>query len=125
MGKGPMTNRQPRYPRSLREARQLLTYGCLLPFFNAASALLLGILVVYSDADDFPGLAGVLSAANVGGWIWWLVGSLRGVRAALGRWSDAPSGVPHPGFRLLGMLSVMGAISWVGVLFLLAYGMLA
>jgi|GEM_PF-4014726 len=119
-----MVNHQPRYPRSLREARALLTYCCMLPLVNAASALMLGLLVVYSDADDFPTLTGILSAANVGGWVWWLVGSTRSVRAALGRWAPSPSGVSHPGFRLIGMLSIMGAISWIGVLCLLAYGML-
>lgn len=122
---GVVTNHQPRYPRPPREGRRLLTYGCLLPFINATSALLLGLLVVYSDADDYPTLTGILSAANVGGWVWWLVGSLKSVRAALARWSPSPSGVPHPGFRLIGMLSIGGAISWIAVLCLLAYGMLA
>jgi len=119
-----MTTHRPRYPHSLGEARRLFTYGCLLPFVNAASALLLGLLVVYSDADDYPVLAGVLSATTVGGWIWWLVGSWQATRAVLGRWAPSSSRASHPGFRLVGMLSVGGAVSWVGVLCLLAYGML-
>jgi hypothetical protein len=119
-----MTQPQPHYPRSLQEARRVLAYGCLLPFVNAASAAALGALVVYSDAGEYPALAGLLSAANVGGWLWWLVLSLRSVRDTLEHWSQAPARLAHPGFRLVGMLSVCGAISWVGVLCLLAYGML-
>jgi hypothetical protein len=122
-----MAELRARCPRSVRQAKQMLIYGCLLPVMNAASALALGLLVVYSDADAHKVLTGVLSAANVGGWLCWLIGSLKTARAALERWSSAPAQplqIPHPGFRLILLLSVCGAMGWVGVLGLLAYGML-
>jgi hypothetical protein len=115
---------RPRHPF----ARRVVFYGCLLPLFNAASALALGLLVVYSDADRHKVLTGFLSACNVGGWAWWLAGSFRVLGGAGGRWDGAAhtphSQRPHPGFRLAGLLSAGGALSWVGVLCLLAYGML-
>lgn len=118
-----VVTRRPRHPF----ARRVVFYGCLLPLFNAASALALGLLVVYSDADRHKVLTGFLSACNVGGWAWWLAGSVRIVRWAVGRRVAGRRVEPdaaHPGFRLAGLLSAGGALSWVGVLCLLAYGML-
>lgn len=117
-------NAAPDFPSSPDHAfaRRVAVYGCLLPLFNAAAAAAMGVLVVYSDADDHKVLAGFLSACNVGGWVWWLTGSFRAMRWALRRWMNAQH--EHPGFRLAGLLSAGGAISWVGVLSLLAYGML-
>jgi hypothetical protein len=121
-----MTTKNPSLPASSSSdrafARRLLFYGCVLPLFNAASALALGMLVVFSDADRHKVLTGVLSACNVGGWMWWLVGSFRAVRQAVARWMNANHA--HPGFRLAGLLSAGVALSWVTVLCLLAYGML-
>jgi hypothetical protein len=107
-------------------AQQAVFYGCLLPLFNATAALALGLLVVYSDADRHKVLTGVLSACNVGGWAWWLAGSFRALRWAAERQAGADRAArhAHPGFRLAGLLSAGGALSWVGVLCLLAYGML-
>jgi hypothetical protein len=65
-----------------------------------------------------------LAAANVGGWLYWLCGSLTQLRDSVQRWVGEAKN-SHPGFRLAGLLSLCGAVSWVGVLFLLAYGMLA
>jgi hypothetical protein len=118
-----MAEHRPR-DRSLAEGRRWLAYGCLIPLVNVALALSLGLLVVYGDAGDYPAAAGLLSAANIGGWLWWLVGSLKSARDGLEHWSSPPPGRPHPGFRLIGMLSVGAALGWVGVLGLLAYGML-
>ena len=115
------------YPRSLRDAKRLLIYICWLPLINATSALALGLLVVYSDADDYKVLTGVLSAANVGGWLSWLIGSWKTFRTMINQWRPAPHAAfasAHPGFRLMGMLSVSAAASWICVLCLLAYGML-
>ncbi len=111
-------------PRPLPEAKRLLIYSFWLPMINAVSALALGVLVVYSDADDYKVLTGVLSAANVGGWLSWLIGSVKASRAVVEQWRRSTSHAAHPGFRLVGMLSVSAAVSWVGVLCLLAYGML-
>ncbi len=46
------------YSRSLPEAKRLLIYSFWLPMINAVSALALGVLVVYSDADDYKVLDG-------------------------------------------------------------------
>lgn len=113
-------------PANRAFARRIILYGLLLPFFNAASALALGILVVYSDADFHKVLTGFLSACNVGGWIWWLTGSIQTVRQGIERWVKAgqQQNLAHPGFRLANLLSAGGALSWISVLCLLAYGML-
>lgn len=111
-----------RNPHSM--ARRLVALLCFLPLWNCLSAAAMGVLVVYSDADEQKFLAGVLSAANVGGWLWWLYGSLLSLRDSVRRWVEAPHD-SHPGFRLAGLISLGFAVSWVGVLFLLAYGMLA
>jgi hypothetical protein len=116
--------RHQHYSHSLGEARRLLIHGFALPLMNAASALALGILVVYSDADNHKVLTGVLSAANIGGWLSWLIGSMKLVRTVIKQWRQSASHTLHPGFRLLGMFSAGAAVSWVGVLCLLAYGML-
>lgn len=105
-------------------ARRVVALLCFLPLWNCISAAAMGALVVYSDADDQKFLAGVLSAANVGGWLWWVYGSLMQIRYSIQKWVDAPHN-SHPGFRLAGLISFGFAVSWVGVLFLLAYGMLA
>ncbi|MBL8204661.1 MAG: hypothetical protein JNM09_10565 [Blastocatellia bacterium] len=105
-------------------ARRLVALLCLIPLWNCVSAAAMGCLVVYSDADQYKFLAGVLSAANVGGWLYWLHCSLTHLQDSLQRWVTAPQN-SHPGFRLAGLISLCGAVSWVGVLFLLAYGMLA
>jgi hypothetical protein len=105
-------------------ARRVVALLCLIPLWNCAAAAALGALVVYSDADHHKVLTGVLSAANVGGWLWWLYGSLVQIRDSIQKWVEAPQN-SHPGFRLAGLISLCGAVSWVGVLFLLAYGMLA
>lgn len=104
-------------------ARKLLALGCLLPILNCISAAALGALVVYSDADTYKVLAGVLSFTNVGGWLWWLAGSVGHLGESIRKWSEQPQ-PRHPGFFLAGLASVSGALCWVGVLFLLAYGML-
>lgn len=109
-------------PSSL--ARRIVSLLCLIPLWNCAWAAAMGYFVVYSDADDYKFLAGVLSAGNVGGWLYWLYGSLSHIRDSLQKWAATPQ-PSHPGFRLAGLLSLCGAVSWVGVLFLLAYGMLA
>lgn len=105
-------------------ARRIVALLCLIPLWNCAAAAAMGYFVVYSDADDYKFLAGVLSAANVGGWLYWLYGSWTHLRDSLQRWVETPNH-SHPGFRLAGLISLCGAVSWVGVLFLLAYGMLA
>jgi len=109
-------------PSSL--ARQIVSLLCLIPLWNCIWAAAMGYFVVYSDADDYKFLAGVLAAGNVGGWLYWLYGSLSQIRDSLRRWAEMPQ-PSHPGFRLAGLISLCGAVSWVGVLFLLAYGMLA
>jgi hypothetical protein len=111
-----------KHPSSL--ARRVVALLWLIPLWNCAAAAAMGYFVVYSDADDYKFLAGVLSAANVGGWLYWLYGSLTQLRDSLQRWMESPHH-SHPGFRLAGLISLCGAVSWVGVLFLLAYGMLA
>ena len=105
-------------------ARRLVALLCFIPLWNCVAAAAMGVLVVYSDADEQKFLAGLLSAANVGGWLWWLYGSLVQIRDSIRRWIEAPQD-SHPGFRLAGLISLGFAVSWVGVLFLLAYGMLA
>lgn len=105
-------------------ARRVVALLCLIPMWNCASAAAMGYFVVYSDADDYKFLAGVLSAANVGGWLYWLYGSLLQIRDSLRTWMQTPQH-PHPGYRLAGLISLCGAVSWVSVLILLAYGMLA
>jgi hypothetical protein len=105
-------------------ARRSAALLCVLPLWNCLAAAAMGVLVVYSDADDQKFLAGLLSAANVGGWLWWLYGSLVQIRDSIRRWVETPHN-SHPGFRLAGLISLVFAVSWVGVLFLLAYGMLA
>lgn len=110
------------YPSSL--ARRIVALLCLIPLWNCAAAAAMGYFVVYSDADNYKFLAGVLSAANVGGWLYWLYESLIHIRDSLRKWVETPQ-PSHPGFRLAGLISLCGAVSWVGVLFLLAYGMLA
>ncbi|MBS1809769.1 MAG: hypothetical protein JST84_16525 [Acidobacteria bacterium] len=105
-------------------ARQIAALVCLVPLWNCFAAASMGVLVVYSDADEYKVLAGVLSAANVGGWIWWVYGSLQQLRQAVQK-KITPTHHSHPGFRLAGLISFCVAVSWVGVLFLLAYGMLA
>jgi hypothetical protein len=109
-------------PSSL--ARRIVALLCLIPLWNCVWAAAMGYFVVYSDADNYKFLAAVLSAGNVGGWLYWLYVSLTHIRDSLRRWVDT-SQSSHPGFRLAGLLSLCGAVSWVGVLFLLAYGMLA
>lgn len=104
-------------------ARRLVALGCLIPLLNCVAAAAMGVLVVYSDADDNKFLAGLLSAANVGGWLWWLTGSVGQLRESIKMWWKMPH-APHPGFRLAGLVSFGGALCWVGVLCLLAYGML-
>ena len=105
-------------------ARRIAALLCFIPLWNCVSAAAMGFLVVYSDADDQKFLAGALSAANVGGWIWWVYSSLLQIRYSIQKWVEAPQN-SHPGFRLAGLVSFGFAVSWVGVLFLLAYGMLA
>lgn len=105
-------------------ARRMVALLCLIPLWNCAFAAALGALVVYSDADNHKFLTGVLSAGNVGGWLWWLYGSLLQIRDSIQRWMESPQN-SHPGYRLAGLISFGFAVSWVGVLFLLAYGMLA
>ena len=105
-------------------ARRIVALLWLIPLWNCASAATMGYFVVYSDADDYKFLAGVLSAANVGGWLYWLYESLTHLLDSLRRWVESPQN-SHPGFRLAGLISFGGAVSWVGVIFLLAYGMLA
>ncbi len=109
-------------PSSL--ARRIVSLLCLIPLWNCAAAGAMGYFVVYSDADEYKFLAGILSAANVGGWLYWLYGIWMHLRETLQRWMQAPD-QSHPGYRLAGLISLCGAVSWVGVLFLLAYGMLA
>jgi hypothetical protein len=104
--------------------RRMVALLCLLPLWNCAFAAALGALVVYCDADHHKFLTGILSAGNVGGWLWWLYSSLLQVRESINRWMESPQN-SHPGFRLAGLISFGFAVSWVGVLFLLAYGMLA
>ncbi len=104
-------------------ARQIMALVCLVPLWNCAAAASLGFLVVYSDADDYKVLTGILSAANVGGWLYWLLGSLSHLRTAIKHWLKSSQPL-HPGFRFVGLVSFGGAVSWIGVLFLLAYGML-
>ena len=84
------------YPSSL--ARRLVALLCLIPLWNCAAAAAMGYFVVYSDADDYKFLAGVLSAANVGGWLYWLYGSLTQLRDSLRRWMETPNH-SHPGGR--------------------------
>lgn len=105
-------------------ARRIVALLCYIPLWNCLSAAMMGFFVVYSDADDYKVLAGVLSAANVGGWLWWLYGSLQQLRHSVNKWVETPQN-SHPGFRLVSLISFGFAMSWVGVLFLLAYGMLA
>lgn len=105
-------------------ARRIVTLLCYVPLWNCAWAAAMGYFVVYSDADDYKFLAGLLSAGNVGGWLYWLYGSLSHMRDSIQRWMATPQN-SHPGFRLAGLISLCGAVSWVGVIFLLAYGMLA
>lgn len=105
-------------------ARRIFTLLCLIPLWNCAWAAAMGYFVVYSDADQYKFLAGLLSAGNVSSWLYWLYGSLSTLRDSFRRWMITPQN-SHPGFRLAGLISFGGAVSWVGVLFLLAYGMLA
>lgn len=105
-------------------ARRIVALLCYIPLWNCLSAATMGYFVVYSDADDYKVLAGLLSAANVGGWVWWLYGSLQQLRQSLHKWVETPQN-SHPGFRLVSLISFGFAMSWIGVLFLLAYGMLA
>ncbi|HYE74475.1 MAG TPA: hypothetical protein VEF04_14145 [Blastocatellia bacterium] len=114
------------FSRDRAFARLVIIYGIALPFFNAVSALALGLLVVYSDADRHKVLTGFLCACNVGGWLWWLMGSFRAVRLGIQRWvkTGQQQNSAHPGFRLANLLSAGGALSWISVLGLLAYGML-
>ncbi len=109
---------------SSSRARRIVALLCLIPLWNCAAAASMGYFVVYSDADDYKVLAGVLSVANVGGWLYWLYESLLHIRDSIRIWVETPQ-PSHPGFRLAGLISLCGAVSWVGVLFLLAYGMLA
>ncbi len=104
---------------SSQSARQFMFLLCLIPLWNCCAAAALGAVVVYSspDADIFLTLA--LVTANFGGWVLWLTTSLRELRSTIHKWVANA----HPGFRFAGLMSLFGAISWVGVLGLLAYGM--
>lgn len=112
------------YNKTTPIARRVVALICFIPLWNCISAAAMGCFVVYSDADDYKVLAGVLSAANVGGWLCWLYGSLIQIRYSIQKWVEAPQN-SHPGYRLAGLISLGFAVSWIGVLFLLAYGMLA
>ncbi len=104
-------------------ARQIIALLLFLPLFNSAAAAAMGFFVVYSDADDYKFLAGFLSAANVGGWLWWLSASWKQLKMGVEKWMLSKQSL-HPGYRLASLMSLSLAVSWVGVLFLLAYGML-
>ncbi len=104
---------------SSQPARQFMLLLCLIPLWNCCAAAALGAVVVYSSADENIILTLALVTANFGGWLWWMTGSLREFRVTFRKWVISA----HPGFRLAGLMSLCGAISWVGVLGLLAYGM--
>ncbi len=102
-----------------RPARQFMLLLCLIPLWNCCAAAALGVVVVYSSADENIALTLALVTANFGGWVWWITGSLRQLRSTFRKWVASA----HPGYRLAGLMSFFGAISWIGVLGLLAYGM--
>lgn len=106
-----------------RMARHMLVLLLFIPLFNCVAAAAMGCLVVYSDADEYKFLAGFLSAANVGGWLWWVSASWKQMRFLIKKWLPTKH-TTYPGFRLATLMSLSLAVGWVGVLFLLAYGML-
>lgn len=104
-------------------ARHMIALLLFLPLFNSTAAAAMGFFVVYSDADDYKFLAGVLSAANVGGWLWWLSASWKQLKLGVEKWMSSQQAM-HPGYRLASLMSLSLAVCWIGVLCLLAYGML-